>query len=90
MSQSSNDTFPTALHIAAVCALEGRVLPALEALGRRVCAGASGLLDLYLSEGGSDRKGGVVCLPAEKRKMDQKDHHRKDLNRRKQTGVNGL
>ena len=34
MSQSSNDTFPTALHIAAVCALEGRVLPALEALGR--------------------------------------------------------
>ena len=34
MSQSSNDTFPTALHIASVCALEGRVLPALEALGR--------------------------------------------------------
>ncbi len=34
MSQSSNDTFPTALHIAAVCALEGQVLPALEALGR--------------------------------------------------------
>ncbi len=29
MSQSSNDTFPTALHIAAVCALEERVLPAL-------------------------------------------------------------
>ena len=28
-SQSSNDTFPTALHIAAVCALEDGVLPAL-------------------------------------------------------------
>lgn len=32
MSQSSNDTFPTAMHIAAVCALEERVLPALEGL----------------------------------------------------------
>ena len=32
MSQSSNDTFPTAMHIAAVLALEDRVLPALEVL----------------------------------------------------------
>ena len=32
MSQSSNDTFPTAMHIAAVSALEDRVLPALELL----------------------------------------------------------
>ena len=32
MSQSSNDTFPTALHIAAAAALEERVLPALEEL----------------------------------------------------------
>ena len=32
MSQSSNDTFPTAMHIAAAEALEKRVLPALEAL----------------------------------------------------------
>ena len=32
MSQSSNDTFPTALHIAAASALENRVLPALEEL----------------------------------------------------------
>ncbi len=31
-SQSSNDTFPTAMHIAAVFALEDRVLPALERL----------------------------------------------------------
>lgn len=30
MSQSSNDTFPTALHIAAVTALHQRLLPALE------------------------------------------------------------
>lgn len=32
MSQSSNDTFPTAMYIAAVCAVEERVLPALEAM----------------------------------------------------------
>ena len=32
MSQSSNDTFPTAMHIAAVCAIEDRVLPALDTL----------------------------------------------------------
>lgn len=31
-SQSSNDTFPTAMHIAAVTALENRVLPAVAAL----------------------------------------------------------
>ena len=32
MSQSSNDTFPTAMHIAAVLALEDRLLPAIDAL----------------------------------------------------------
>ena len=32
MSQSSNDTFPTAMHIAAVCETEQTLLPALEAL----------------------------------------------------------
>ena len=32
MSQSSNDTFPTAMHIAAVLALEEKVLPAAELL----------------------------------------------------------
>lgn len=32
MSQSSNDTFPTAMHIAAVEVLEGRVLPAIDVL----------------------------------------------------------
>ena len=32
MSQSSNDTFPTAMHIAAAGALEDRVLPAIDAL----------------------------------------------------------
>ena len=30
MGQSSNDVFPTALHVAAVTSLEGRLLPALE------------------------------------------------------------
>lgn len=32
MSQSSNDTFPTAMHIAAVCAIEDRVIPAIGVL----------------------------------------------------------
>ncbi len=32
MSQSSNDTFPTAMHIAAVLAIEERVLPAIDVL----------------------------------------------------------
>ena len=32
MSQSSNDTFPAAMHIAAVLALEGALIPALDAL----------------------------------------------------------
>ena len=32
MSQSSNDTFPTAMHIAAVTALEDRILPAVDRL----------------------------------------------------------
>ena len=32
MSQSSNDTFPTAMHIAAVLALEERVIPAVDVL----------------------------------------------------------
>ena len=34
MSQSSNDTFPTAMHIAAVLALEDQVIPAID----RLCA----------------------------------------------------
>ena len=32
MSQSSNDTFPTAMHIAAVCALEDKAIPAIDTL----------------------------------------------------------
>ena len=32
LSQSSNDTFPTALHVAAALAVEGRLLPAVDAL----------------------------------------------------------
>ena len=32
MSQSSNDTFPTAMHIAAVAAIEDKVLPAIDHL----------------------------------------------------------
>ena len=32
MSQSSNDTYPTAMHIAAVCAIEDRLLPEIDAM----------------------------------------------------------
>ena len=32
MSQSSNDTLPTAMHIAAVCAIEDKVIPAIDTL----------------------------------------------------------
>ena len=32
MSQSSNDTFPTAMHISAVCAIEGNLIPAVNKL----------------------------------------------------------
>ncbi len=32
MSQSSNDTFPTALHISAVCVIEDKLFPAIDAL----------------------------------------------------------
>ena len=32
MSQASNDTFPTAMHIAAVCAIEDKVIPAIDTL----------------------------------------------------------
>ena len=32
MSQSSNDTFPTAMHIAAVCAIEDKLIPAIDTL----------------------------------------------------------
>ena len=38
LSQSSNDTFPTAMHIAAVTALHRRLLPALDELERELTA----------------------------------------------------
>ncbi|MBQ8432771.1 MAG: class II fumarate hydratase [Clostridia bacterium] len=37
MSQSSNDTFPTALHLAAVLELKTRLLPSLEAMIHTLC-----------------------------------------------------
>ncbi|NLF27419.1 MAG: class II fumarate hydratase [Clostridiales bacterium] len=37
MSQSSNDTFPTAMHIAAVLGIEEKLLPALDQLLRTFC-----------------------------------------------------
>src|ERR687890_1349234 len=39
--QSSNDSFPTAMHIAAGIAVEGRLIPALYAMHRRLSAQAS-------------------------------------------------
>ncbi len=40
MSQSSNDIFPSAMHVAAVFALEDRLLPAVEALRQTICTKA--------------------------------------------------
>lgn len=45
-SQSSNDTFPTAMHIAAVEELEGRLLPAMEALFEVLDAKAKAFQDV--------------------------------------------
>lgn len=38
MGQSSNDTFPTAMHIAAVLELQGRLLPSVQALHQALAA----------------------------------------------------
>ena len=46
MSQSSNDTFPTALHIAAARALHDRLLPALDRLARSVTAKSAAWADI--------------------------------------------
>jgi fumarate hydratase class II len=46
MSQSSNDTFPTALHIAAALALRDALLPALDRLRSALAAKAEGWADL--------------------------------------------
>src|SRR3954452_10147370 len=40
-AQSSNDSFPTAMHIAAARAVEGRLIPALTGLHRRLAARAT-------------------------------------------------
>ncbi|MFA7601457.1 MAG: class II fumarate hydratase [Novosphingobium sp.] len=42
MSQSSNDTFPTAIHVAAATEIEARLLPALEAMHTALDAKAKG------------------------------------------------
>lgn len=39
LGQSSNDTFPTAMHVAAVREVQGRLMPALALLQVRVCVG---------------------------------------------------
>ena len=38
MGQSSNDTFPTAMHVAAIIELEQRLLPSLRALHGAIAA----------------------------------------------------
>src|SRR4249919_351088 len=42
MGQSSNDSFPTAMHVAAARAVDQRLLPALRTLHRRLAAQAAG------------------------------------------------
>ena len=46
MSQSSNDSFPTAMHIAAVLALTNQLLPALETLGCALVAKSQAFADI--------------------------------------------
>jgi fumarate hydratase class II len=46
MSQSSNDTFPTAMHIAAAIAIEGRLLPAIRELRDAIAAQAERFADI--------------------------------------------
>lgn len=46
MSQSSNDTFPTAMHIAVVRELHARLLPALETLAKALEAKAAAFKDV--------------------------------------------
>jgi fumarate hydratase class II len=46
MGQSSNDTFPTAMHIAAVFELEGRLLPEVDRLARVIEAKADAWKDV--------------------------------------------
>ena len=41
MGQSSNDTFPTAMHIAAVTAVQTRLLPSVQALQQAIAAKAA-------------------------------------------------
>ena len=46
MGQSSNDTFPTAMHIAAVCQMQENLLPALEYLHKALDAKAKKFADI--------------------------------------------
>jgi fumarate hydratase class II len=46
MSQSSNDTFPTAMHIAAVTALRERLLPAVSEVAAKIAALAAEFADV--------------------------------------------
>ena len=46
MSQSTNDTFPTAMHVAAVEALERELLPRVEALAAAIRRKAAGWMDV--------------------------------------------
>ena len=46
MGQSSNDTFPTALHIAAALGLHNRLLPALDRLNRAIYDKAQAWMDI--------------------------------------------
>ncbi len=45
-SQSSNDTYPTAMHVAAVESIEGRLLPSLAQLSRTLHAKADATMDV--------------------------------------------
>lgn len=45
-SQSSNDTYPTAMHIAAILAVENQVIPAIDALHQTLAQKADAFMDI--------------------------------------------
>ena len=90
MSQSSNDTFPTAMHIAAVIALEDSVLPAIERLRKTLEKKAADFSDIikigrtHLQDAtpltlGQEISGWVAMLAANSRQLQETLDHLRAL-----------
>src|SRR3546814_12196780 len=66
-SQSSNDSFPTAMHVAAVREIHARLLPGLKRLHSALAAKAEAFADIvkigrtHLQDGSEERRVGKAC-----------------------------